>query len=163
MNNNRISLTFTDDEKKQINDAITVLLNLLAPKLIALDKEDKKRLAKLSDDGIPFAEKVMHYSVSNPEFIPAYTSAAEFDKDFTGFTVLREFVRPLMQLVSNLEDTWTLCGSEADEFARLYYAMVAQGAKMGVPGAQTIYDDLKPRYEVQRANRAKQPAAIPNP
>lgn len=161
MNENRISIEITDAQKTDITEKINELIVLLQPIVIALDKTDKKRLAKISDDAIPFVEKVEQYAVSNPEFIPPFTSFDEFKKDFKAFTILREFVRPLMQVVSNLEDTWALTGSEADDFARLYYAMVAQGAKMGVSGAQAIYDDLKPRFDTQRL-KPKKPATTPN-
>jgi hypothetical protein len=157
MNQNRISITFTDDEKRQISAAITSLVAVFASKLIALSREDKKRLPKISDDAIPFIEKVAHYAVSNPEFVPVYLDAGEFSKDFSAFTDLHTFARLLSPMSSNLEDTWALAGSEADEFARMYYAAVAQAAKMGVPDAQAIYEDLKARYEAQRKNRPTKP------
>ena len=155
MNENRISLSFTDAEKTQISQAIQTLNTLLSPKLIALPKEDKLRLAKISDDAIPFAEKVAQYTVSNPEFNPRFMTAEEFAKDLSAFTLLREFSRLLSQISSNIDDTRTLAGSEADEYARAYYAAVGQAAKMGVPGAQAIYDDLSVRFETQRTKRPK--------
>jgi hypothetical protein len=159
MNNNRISLFFTDAEKTQINAAIQVLVTILAAKLIALSKEDKAGIAKISDEAIPFIEKVAQYVVSNPEFIPLFGDAAEFTKDFGLFVDTREFVRPMLLLVSNLEDTSMLSGSEADDFARRYYGAVGQAAKMGVPNAQAIYDDLSVRYEGQKKKRPKPPTA----
>jgi hypothetical protein len=76
-------------------------------------------LAKVSDYAIPFIEKVAQYVVSNPEFIPLFGDAGEFSKDFTLFRDTREFLRLLSQLVSNLEDTSVLSGSEADDFASI--------------------------------------------
>lgn len=152
---NRISLQFTEAEIAEIRDAINVLVRLLAPKLIALSMEDKKRLAKISDDSIPFNEKVAQYVVSNPEFLPRFRTAEEFLKDFAAFKEVRGFIRLLEQLYGNLEDTAMLAGSEADEFARAYYAAVGQAAKMGIQNAQAIYDDLSIRYEAQRLNRPK--------
>ena len=152
---NRVSLTFTKDELVQIKAAIQTLVGLLAPKLIALSAEDKKRISKISDDSIPFNEKVAQYVVSNPEFVPMFRTADEFLTDFSAFTELRGFIRLLEQIFGNMEDTSMLAGSEADEFARAYYGAVGQAAKMGVPNAQPIYDDLSLRYEAQRANRPK--------
>lgn len=158
MNENRISLSFTDEEKAKINKAVQDLNGVFATKLIALSNEDKKRLYKVSDDAIPFIEKVAQYAVSNPEFVPVYLDAGEFTKDFTAFTELRGFGRLLLPIASNMEDTAMLAGSEADEFARMYYAAVAQAAKLGVPGAQAIYEDLRTRFEAQRA---KPPKTLP--
>jgi len=158
MNENRISLKFTDAEIMQINTAIQALVSLLAPKLIALNAEDKKRLSKISDDSIPFNEKVAQYVVSNPEFVPMFRTADEFLTDFSAFRELRGFIRLLEQIFGNMEDTSMLAGSEADDFARAYYGAVGQAAKMSIPNAQAIYDDLSVRYEAQRANRPKAPA-----
>ena len=155
MSENRISLKFTDAEITQINAAIETLVGLLAPKLVALSVEDKKRLSKISDDSIPFNEKVAQYVVSNPEFVPLFRTSDEFLTDFSAFKELRGFIRLLEQVFGNMQDTSMLAGSEADEFARAYYGAVGQAAKMGVPNAQVIYDDLSVRYEAQRAGRPK--------
>ncbi len=157
MSENRISLKFTEAEITQINAAIQTLVSLLAPKLIALNAADKKRLSKISDDSIPFNEKVAQYVVSNPEFVPMFRTVDEFLTDFSAFRELRGFIRLLEQVFGNMQDTSMLAGSEADEFARAYYGAVGQAAKMGVPNAQAIYDDLSVRYEAQRANRPKKP------
>ena len=157
MNENQISISFTAEEKTKINQAIGVLADLLAPKLIALSPADKKRLSKISDDAIPFVGKVAQYVQTNPEFIPLFGNAEEFARDFSAFGDLREFNRSLAQITENLEDTRMLTGGEADDFARRYYGAVGQATKMNVPNAQAIYDDLSLRYEAQRANRPKKP------
>ena len=158
MSENRISLQFTKDELTQIKAAIETLVGLLAPKLIALNAADKRRLSKISDDSIPFNEKVAQYVVSNPEFVPMFRTTDEFLIDFSAFKELRGFIRLLEQVFGNMQDTSMLAGSEADEFARAYYGAVGQAAKMGIQNAQPIYDDLSVRYEAQRANRPKKPA-----
>jgi hypothetical protein len=157
MKENRISLSFSEADKTTINETIQKLNTLLAPKLITLSKDDRKRLYKINDDAIPFVEKVAQYAVSNPEFVPNFMDANEFTKDFSAFTDLRAFARILMQLSQSMDDTSTLAGSEADEFARMFYASVAQAAKLGAPGAQAIYEDLRPRFEAQRVKTTKNP------
>ena len=149
MNENRISLSFTDNEKQQINQATVALAALLQPKLIALDTEDRKSLAKIGDKSIPFMQKVVQYVDSNPEFVPAYVDAEEFKKDFKAFLDLREIMRPIMQLVGNLEDTTVLCGADSYDGGRAYYKSVQQAAKMNVPNSKAIEDDLKPRFEMK--------------
>lgn len=152
---NRISIEWSEAELNEIRTAINTLVRLLAPKLIALSAEAKKRLPKISDDSLPFNEKVAQYVVSNPEFLPLFRTAGEFLKDLAAFKELRGFIRLLEQLYSNLQDTSILAGSEADEFARAYYAAVGQAAKMGVPNAQAIYDDLSTRFQAQRKPRQR--------
>lgn len=162
MSENRISFMFTEAELTEIKAAINALVRVLAPKLLAFSMEEKKRLPKISDDSIPFNEKVAQYVVSNPEFVPLFHSAEEFLKDFSVFTELRGFMRLLEQLFGNMEDTSMVAGSEADSFARAYYGSVGQAAKLGVPNARAIYDDLSIRYEAQKAGRPKKQPTPPS-
>jgi hypothetical protein len=149
MNENRISLSLTDEDKRNINLAITTLAHLLEPLLIALDADDRRRLAKMSDKSIPFMQKIAQYVDSNPEFVPAYVDVPEFKRDFKTFMDLREVLRPVLQLVGNLEDTTILSGADAYDVGRAYYKSVQQAANMNVPNASTIYEDLKPRFELK--------------
>jgi hypothetical protein len=149
MNENRISLSISDTDKTKIMQAISALAALLQPMLIALDTDDRRSLAKIGDASIPFMQKITQYIDSNPEFIPAFVDVPEFKKDLQTFLDLREILRPVLQLVSNLEDTAILSGADAYDVGRSYYNSVQQGVKMNVPNAKPIYDDLKARFEVK--------------
>jgi len=50
------------------------------------------------------------------------------------------------QVISKLNDTKTLCGSEGYGQSLLYYNSVNQAAKKGVENSGVIYDDLKKRF-----------------
>lgn len=154
MNENRIALSISGTEKANILQAVNALAALLEPHLIALGAEDRKRLAKISDGTIPFMQKVAQYVESNPEFVPAFVDVAEFKKDLQTFTDLREVLRPILQMVSNLEDTTALTGAEAYDFGRAYYKSTQQGVKMNVPNANAIYEDLKERFEIKTTKPA---------
>lgn len=151
MNENRISITITAADKSTIEASLTTLKNLFDQFLIALNPDDKKSLAKMKDKSLPFVEKALQYADTNPEFVPAYLNVNEADKDLAAFKVLNEFLRQLQQMVSNLEDTSTLAGSEAYQAALAYYGSVRHAVKMNVPNAQAIYDDLSVRFEAQKA------------
>lgn len=79
--------------------------------------------------------------------------------DFQAFNALNNILRPLMQITKNLDDTATLCGSEAILAALAYYNSVKQGVKMNVPNAKAVYDDLSARFDAQKGRRAK-PEAV---
>ena len=149
MSVNRLSLDITDAQKLDVGKASTDLNNATKPFNIVVDKEEVKSLSKLGDIRIPCVEKITQYSVTNPEFLPPYADVPEFQKDFKTFTDIREMLRPLRQVLDNLENTAAVSGSEAWEFAREYYKTVQFNAKMGVPGAQAIYDDLRPLFEAK--------------
>ncbi|MCU0445192.1 MAG: hypothetical protein MUE85_09750 [Microscillaceae bacterium] len=155
MTENRISIALSAQDLAEIQTAIQTLQAKLQPLLIALDAGDKNALAKMKDKSVPFVEKVLQYAQTNPTFVPAYLNIVEMKKDFDAFTALNNILRPLTQISKNLDDTSVLCGSEAYTAALTYYNSVKQAAKMKVPGAQAIYDDLSVRFEAQKATQKK--------
>lgn len=146
---NKVSITITAAQKTDINTATNDLKTSTQALNTVIDKQQLKSLAKLGDGRIPFVEKVIKYAVTNPEFLPPFADVPEFAKDFQLFTDLREILRPLKQIVDNLEKSMQVSGSEAYDFARSYYKAIQYNAKMGVPGAQTILDDLRPLFEAK--------------
>ena len=155
MNENRISIEFTAAQVKAINEAIQTLADNFQPVLIALEAEDKKNLAKIGEKSVSFVEKTGQYVETAAEFTPPFIDAAEMKKDLQAFNTLNDFLRPLQQIVRNLDDTATLCGSEALLASLAYYNSVRVAAKMNVPKAATVYDDLSQRFEGQKAKRNK--------
>lgn len=149
MINNKISLDITSAQKTAVNNARIALADAVQPFEIQVDKEEVKALAKLGDGRIPFVEKVSQYAVTDPQFLPPFADVPEFNLDFKTFNDVGEMVRPLQQIVDNLQNTKMVSGSEAYHFARNYYLSVQYHAKLGVPGAQTIYNDLRPLFEAK--------------
>ena len=109
----------------------------------------------MKDKSVPFLEKIIQYIESNPEFVPVFLNTAEMKKDFNAFTVLNNFLRPLAQITRNLEDTAMLCGSEAYSAGLIYYGSVKQAAKVNVPKAKAVADDLSVRFEAQKVSKKK--------
>jgi hypothetical protein len=155
MNENRISISLTDEEITTINKAIQILAEKFQPILIALEAGDKKNLTKIGEKSISFVDKASQYAKTNPEFLPPFINADEMKKNFDAFTVLNNFLRPLNQITKNLDDTATLCGSDAIMAALGYYKLVGQAKNMGVPNAAAIYEDLSQRFEAQKNRRNK--------
>ena len=156
MSTNRISLDISDTQKTAVETAANALKTATEPFKIVIEKEEVKSLAKIADRRIPFVEKAVEYSVSNPEFLPPHADVPEFEQDLQTFKDIREMIRPLRQILDNLENTMFVSGSEAWEAARSYYKTVQFHARMGTPGAQTIYDDLRQLFEAQ-TNAAEPP------
>jgi hypothetical protein len=147
MTKNRISLSITDEQKEKIEQKIAELAELLRPHVIALDKADRKGLSKMSDKSIPFAQKIKQYVDTNPEFVPQFVDINEYKTDFQTFLYFRGFLRPMLQMISGIEDTSILSGAYTYKNARAYYESVGQAAKMNVQNAEAIYEDLRERFE----------------
>ncbi len=150
MSENRISIQFSDADAREINQAIQTLITKFGPYLIALMAEDKRAVPKVGDKGAAFMQKSSGYMTTNPEFIPMFVDKAEADKDFEGFNALHGFLRLLAPLVSNIEDTALLCGSEFYRACLNYYDTVKKAAENNVPGAKAIYEDLRVYFDAQR-------------
>lgn len=154
---NRLTLGITDAQKSGITDKTTELADLTKDFETEISKDELKSLSQIADGRLPFVEKSADYAVSDPEHLPAIVDVAEFQKDLKTYKDLRELVRPLRQILGNLETSMSVAGSEAWSAARAYYKMVQLNAKMGVPGAQAVYDDLRVLFESKTAEPEEEP------
>lgn len=143
---NLISLNIPEEDGIAIKDAIQVLRDKLFPHLVSLTPEERMELPKMGDKTVSFVTKNLEYSGENPEMVPAYVDKVEFEIDVNGVIRLRGFHQPLQQICDALSDTIMLAGSEAYVAALSIYNVIKDAAKRGVPGAQTIYEDLKSRF-----------------
>jgi hypothetical protein len=143
---NLVSFEMTPEDETAVMDALQVLREKLAPKLISLTPEDRKELPKMGDKTVAFVTKCFEYSGKNPELVPLYVDKTEFEKDVDGVAKLRSFYQPLEQICDALSDTVMAAGSEAYVAALSIYNVVKDAAKNNVAGAQTIYDDLRQRF-----------------
>lgn len=154
---NNISIQIPAETLSTVKANLKECAELLKPYLIALTPDDRQDLPKMSDKTLPFVEKVIDYIASNPEFAPAYLSVPELKIDMTAFGELASLLQLVEPLCDNLRDTQTLAGSEAYTAALAYYNSVKQAAKMNVPNAKTIQEELGKRFKGQGV--ARKPAA----
>lgn len=143
---NKISFSLSDAERKEIQNHIQALMDKLAPLLIQLSREERKKLPKMGDKTVAFVQKALDYSRQNPELAPAYLDEKEYAKDMAAVDQLKQILRPLEKLTGLLSDSAMLSGSEAYQAGLYYYYGVKGAAKANVKGAQDIYDDLASRF-----------------
>ncbi len=144
---NKISITIPAADLKAIKDAVAVLQVKLAPILIALTAQQRKERNKMGESSKPFVEKVLEFAGSNPEFLPAFASQPEMQKDWKAHSELGPVFNIMNQITSNLDDTLLELGSDLMKPANAYYKSVQMGVQMDVPNAKPINDNLKIRYE----------------
>jgi hypothetical protein len=144
---NVVSIQIPDKELKEIQAEVKALKGRLEKYLISLKPEERKTLAKMSDKTVPFVEKVTEYVISHPEFVPPFLQTEELMIDVKAYGDLILVYREVEQLCIHLDDTVMMSGSEAYMAALAYYHSVKQAAKMNVPNAKSIYEDLKQRFE----------------
>ena len=142
-----VSIQIGDEDRTSIEGAIAVLGEKLAPFLIALTPEQRHQIPKVKDKTLPFLEKVMAYTKSNPEIVPKYLDLQALDIDYNAYTLLKTYSRKLSQLINNLDDSIMLSGSEAYKGALTFYNAAKQAAKTNVPGAKEVFEDLNERFK----------------
>lgn len=151
MKENRVSIEISKADIDAVNQAVQTIASTLQPYLIALEADDKRSLKAIADKSRPFVEKSLQYAETNNEFLPKYTDLQEAQKDFKAYTTLKNFLKPLAQIAANIDDTAVLCGDEAYSAALDYYRSVKNAAENGVTDAKPVYEDLKVRFDSQKA------------
>ena len=114
--------------------------------LINLNKDERQSLPKIADKTLAFDEKCKAYMTSRPELVPGFIDAAELAKDRKLIDDLLPCLRELAPICEGLEDTVSLAYTDVYVADLAFHANVKQAAKRGVPGTDTIYDDLKTRF-----------------
>ncbi len=152
---NNISIKISPEDVAAVQNALQTIETTLRPYLIALTSEERRQLAKVSDKTMPFVEKALDYARVNPQFGPAYLDVNELKVDVDAVYSLTQILRPIEQLNEGLNDTIMMAGSEAYTGALAYYNSVKQAAKINVPGAKSVHEDLSKRFISNGTRRVK--------
>ena len=144
-NDNRISAVVLPADKAAILTKLTEI-NALLPFLINLTKDERITLPKLGSASLAFDEQCTSYMASAPNLVPPFVDAAEVNKDRALRLVLADLLRESKKLCEKLDDTLLLVGSEIWMADLSFYQTVRQAAKRDVPGADTVYDELRVRF-----------------
>ncbi len=118
----------------------------LSPYLIALTPRERIELPKMGDGNLPFVQKGVDFCESKPEFAPPFIDVTGFENDMEFREALLSIFYPLHQLHQDLDDTILQAGSECYVAALAYYNSVKQAAKLSIPGAKAIYEEMKVRF-----------------
>lgn len=78
--------------------------------------------------------------------LPSFLNVTHMQNDLKLFIQLDELTGLVRQLLEKLEDTQMLAGSESYVSALTGYKLFSAAAEAGVPGSDSIYDNLKARF-----------------
>ena len=105
------------------------------------------RYPKMDVSNKDFVNDAVNAISNDGAILPAYINPDEMKKDLNLFNQLEEVLMPLTYLFDQVRDTQMMAGSEAYSTALMVYNMTKAAAKAGVPGANSIYTQLKGRFE----------------
>ena len=145
VSNNRISYTMSEEQLTQVKAAFATINNFMAF-LIGITPEERTALPKMSSGNKPFVQDAFLAIKNNPELFPSYMKEEEIRKDIVLFDQLAEIFSFSAQLNEKIKDTQIVAGSEAYVSALSIYRLMEAAAKAGVPGTDTIYDQLASRF-----------------
>ena len=152
---NRISLNLPAEEAEQVKKLFAQIGQILASRLINLTPDERIQLPKMGDKSIPFVAKGLEYLKVAGTPAPSYVNPVELEVDYNAFETLRQIRQVAQPIVDMLDDTMLLCGSEAYVSVLAFYTYLKGAAKMNVPGAKTILEDLSARFPSRPAKKEK--------
>ncbi len=159
LSNNRLNITATTAQITTVKAAFqTIATNL--PFLIGLTIDERISLPTIDVNNKAFTEDAINAGINNSALIPSYASVTNMQNDLLLFNQLDEIKIMAKQLLEKLEDTQLLAGNEAYTSALTLYKLFGSAADAGVPGADTIYDQLRRRFAGQGGTGA--PPTNPN-
>lgn len=151
LQNNRISITATPAQITAVKAALqTISANL--PFLIGLTTDERKTLNTIDVNNKAFTEDTINAAVNNSLLVPPYISISNMQTDLSLFSQLDELSGVANQLCERLEDTKMLAGSEAYGAALALYKVFGSAADAGVPGADSIVEQLQKRFATSTGN-----------
>jgi len=147
---NRINLEIDQVKRETIETGLAGFKTELLPLLVALSADNKRNLPMVGERLINFVEQAVKSADQNPNLVPPYIKLEDVKADMEGWKYLNGISKELEHIVSLLNDTTALSGSEAYSSMLTYYNYLKQAAKDGVPGAKPIYDNLKHHFSVAK-------------
>ncbi len=150
---NRLSEELKEPAVTEIDTSIGTMRSNL-PFLISLTPEERQSLPKLGDNRLALDEDAYTRMKQHPELRPAFVDEAELEKDWDLRAKLDRIRLALASLLSDVESTEMVLGSEMLTAYLAFYANAQEAAKRGVAGAQAVVDVLSKYFA-----RRRRPAA----
>ena len=162
---NQISCVIPGETMTRAQGIIKELKDDLAPYLVELGPDHRRQMPKMSTKTVEFVTKTLEHMRANPGLKPGYVDLDEFAIDLAAVSQLRSLLAPLQQLVDLLDDSLMLSASEAYSAALVCYQGVKGAARLNMPGAKVVADDLARHFAGRgvRNDLPGTPAPAPQP
>ena len=132
--------------KTQIIDKITEAQALM-PFLVNLTRKEKQKGLKLGKKTEKFLYDIQEIIDNNPTLIPPYIDKAGYESDFEQLLILISIELKLKALHEAVTDTRKALMNECMTPALAIYSTVKDATRANVPGADTIFETLKPYFK----------------
>lgn len=140
---NLISLSFSSDELKAIDEAIKTIQTALTGKMINLTPDERQQYGRIAEQNKLFVNKAKNYMEQYPNLIPTFIDKAEFDRDYAAREQIEQRLQLLNSLNEQFTDTKTLLDHDNYHNAISFYRNIRYLSGENVPGTNVIYADMK--------------------
>ena len=143
---NLITIEFSAEDLQKIDDSLTAIETVIADKVIALQNEERSRYGRVGENTQNWISKINGHMNSKPEMVPPFIDTTEFGQDLAARMSIMPRVARLNAIVTGLEDTAILLGTDLYNAAIAYYGNIKIMTKQDVPGAKPIFEDLSQQF-----------------
>jgi cob(I)alamin adenosyltransferase len=150
---NLISVSFTSDELKRIDTAMSEIENILTGKVINLTPKQRQLYGRVAYEMEVWVDKVQHYMQQAPQLVPPYIDMTEHTADLEAHRALNPRIERLATVLQSMKDTNLLLGTDIYNNSVVFHRSLREASKANAVGASTIYADLK-----QQFNGGRKPA-----
>ena len=151
---NYVAIKFTVDELQRLQDAAQVYVDILGPKIEDLTADQRRTMDKMTVKDADFVAKGHGYAVANPQFVPPFLDVEDYGANVAAIATLRGLQQPLNLIAKLIEDGVMRSGNAARAATLAFYNGAQQAARLKLPGAQLIVDDMGTRFAVRSPKAA---------
>lgn len=134
---NLISVSFTQQELDDINQALTTIETVLQGKVINLTPEQRQLYGKLNNNTENWIDKVGDHMEQKPNLIPFYLNKQEFDRDRKTRNAMKPVLNRLASIVESVDDTSKLLSTDIYNAAIAYYRNIKLISMQNVAGTSS--------------------------
>lgn len=147
---NKINKTHTPAQKAAIAAAIATIKSNIA-ELVNLTMTEKGQLPNIDDTRYPYVRRaIKNHAVNHPELVSGFAGTlAEANNDIDLYSECNSIILELDELKEFFVDLQHVAGAEAYKWFLEYYGSTERAKDNQVPGADAVYNDLKPLFDGQ--------------
>ena len=136
----------TPDLTKEVKDKLDEIRQML-PFAVGLSARERRTYHALGRRSTQFVQHALENMKQSPSLVPAFVDVAAVENHYSMYNSLLGIKDSVDQLQRLVADTMHMAGSQANKQSLDFYHSVKRGAKANVPGAQSVVENLKPRFK----------------
>ncbi len=153
---NQISVEMSDERLKRIWDKLKGIKDEM-PFLIDMTPEERRSRSVMNSARKPFVEKTIAYGEKDPRIVPNYVDIEEMKKSMKLYEQLVELGAEFKRFGEGLSDTAAAIGENLWTGGLSIYDSSKTASRNGVPGIDSILNDLKAFFAWNRSKEEAEP------